>query len=86
VGRERLDIVQDELLTIARGGPADAFAWLGPHRDGDGVRIRTFQPGATRVELLAGGQVVAELAPGVADGIFEAQVANPPRHYVLRIA
>jgi 1,4-alpha-glucan branching enzyme len=38
------------------------------------------------VELLAGGQVVAELAPGVADGIFEAQVANPPRHYVLRIA
>ena len=77
--------MQDELLTIARGGPADAFAWLGPHRDDDGVRIRTFQPGATRVELLAGGQVVAELAPGVADGIFEAQVADLPRPYVLRI-
>ncbi len=80
-----LEAVQEELLTITRGGPVDAFAWLGPHRDGDGIRIRTFQPGAERVEVIADGRVAAELAPGIADGIFEARLADLPRPYLLRI-
>ena len=63
----------------------DPFAFLGPHRSDDGVVIRTFQPGAGKVEVMArdSGQAFAD-AEEVAPGIF---VAYPSREapYFLRI-
>jgi 1,4-alpha-glucan branching enzyme len=35
------------------GRLTDPFALLGPHREGDAAIVRTFQPGAERVDLLA---------------------------------
>ncbi len=42
-----------ELQALVQGRPADAFAWLGPHADGNGGRvIRVLVPNAGRVEVI----------------------------------
>src|ERR1700743_605979 len=53
-----------EALMIAEGRHPDPFAFLGPHGGPHGVVVRTFQPGAVRVELLHGEEAVALLPVG----------------------
>ena len=66
------------IQALADGSLGDPFSVLGPH----GGIVRTFQPGAARVEALVGGQVVplAALDP---PGLFAGPVAGP---YRLRVA
>ncbi|OCW56972.1 1,4-alpha-glucan branching protein GlgB [Hoeflea olei] len=63
----------------------DPFALLGPHETGEGRVVRTFQPGAERVEVAARGGGAAlgtlrEVAPGFFTG-----VVSDDRPYLLRI-
>jgi 1,4-alpha-glucan branching enzyme len=75
---------------ILRGAHGDPFAYLGPHEVPAGrYIIRSFQPGARRVELVdrARGDVVAaaERGEGGSD-LFEIALATrPPQRYVLRV-
>jgi len=66
-----------EALMIAEGRHPDPFGFLGPH---DGV-VRTFQPGALRVELLRGEYA----APMLPIGNTEVFVAHGTGPYRLRI-
>ncbi len=67
----------------------DPFAFLGPHEEGEGLVVRTFQPGAQKVELVArstesGGQPLATLEE-LSPGIFAGRLARPGP-YRLRIS
>jgi len=59
----------DALLSGRHGDP---FALLGPHEEDGGIVVRTFQPGARTVDLVAadGGGLLAGLAPVDASGLF----------------
>ena len=48
---------------LEQGEHANPFSFLGPHRDGDGVLIRAWLPGAQRVDLLAApdGELLGEM-------------------------
>jgi len=74
------------LRALVRGEPTDAFAWLGPHRQGDGTRrVRALLPGAERVELIdSRGHRLAAMRP-LDEGLFEA-VLPVAIGYRLRIA
>jgi 1,4-alpha-glucan branching enzyme len=67
---------RDELAAgidaLAHGNHGDPFAVLGPHAEGDGLTVRTFQPHAERVWLLdpESGQALAELSREHAAGLF----------------
>ena len=69
----------------AQGRLADPFAFLGPHLKDGGVAVRTYQPGARRVEILAqaDGRRLAE-AEHWRDGVFVAQLSEATP-YRLRI-
>jgi 1,4-alpha-glucan branching enzyme len=80
---------RDDLLgagaALLAGRLDDPFALLGPHREGDGLTIRTFQPGAESVAVVSrsdGHQVAMldERAPGLFAGPCGENVA-----YFLRI-
>jgi 1,4-alpha-glucan branching enzyme len=67
------------------GRLTDPFAFLGMHETPNGPVLRTFQPGASRVEVLArdGGTVLADLEQA-ADGMFVG-VVSQAKPYCLRI-
>src|SRR6187399_1696051 len=84
---------QDRAFDALVGGTSgDPFAVLGPHRDTANGRpaivVRTFQPSASRVELIAMDQVVP-MTRVRREGLFEATVAQDRQphefHYRLRI-
>src|SRR5205085_2300715 len=50
----------------------DPFSELGPHREGEGIAIITYQPSAERVEVARSGGGATEMARVHAGGIFEA--------------
>ena len=62
--------VNEKFDALAGARHSDPFSVLGPHRDGDGVVIRTYQPSAERVEVThARGATVMQRHPA---GVFEA--------------
>ena len=48
---------------LEQGEHSNPFSFLGPHRDGEGVLIRAWLPGAERVELLSApdGECLGEM-------------------------
>jgi len=75
-----MDAASFDALTAGRHG--DPFALLGRH----GEIVRTFQPGARAVTLLArgDGREIARMEPVHPAGVFAARVPDG-RPYVLRI-
>jgi 1,4-alpha-glucan branching enzyme len=69
-----------QAVLIAEGKHPDPFSFLGPH---SGV-VRTFQPGATRVELLEGDDATPML-PINGTGVFEAH-GKPPYRFRIHWA
>ena len=70
---------------LREGRLEDPFALLGPHVEGDGLGVRTFQPGAEAVELLdredrSSLAFLQEHAPGLFTGSLPAD-----RPYLFRI-
>ncbi|MFC3110122.1 1,4-alpha-glucan branching protein GlgB [Undibacterium arcticum] len=86
----------EAVQALLAGRLGNPFALLGPHREGDAVVVRSFQPGARKVEVLnADGEPLAALPmvqmgqnrqPG-ASGLFAGPVAGlkPGQRYLLRI-
>ena len=82
---------------LVHGRLGDPFAVLGPHRvptdEGPCWMVRTFQPGARRVQLIdAHGQVITELTPVGPTGLFHGRLladaqreSDHPEPYRLRI-
>ncbi|MFZ3310909.1 MAG: 1,4-alpha-glucan branching protein GlgB [Xanthobacteraceae bacterium] len=58
---------------LAHGSYDNPFSVLGPHDVEGGRIVRAFLPGAARVEVLrqSDGAVLAQLVPGVEEGLFE---------------
>jgi len=48
------ELDQGALAALLAGRLPDPFSLLGPHRSGEGMIVRTFQPGARAVDVLAG--------------------------------
>lgn len=80
------DSMQAAIEALERAEHGDPFALLGPHRAGDSLEVRTYQPGALGVELVdpQDGAVLGEMALGQTPGFFRLPLARP-RPYVLRI-
>jgi 1,4-alpha-glucan branching enzyme len=70
---------------LANGTLRDPFAVLGPHDTRDGWIVRTFQPGALEVEVLArsGGHSLGRLAPVVPQGLFAGSVSSAEPYVLL---
>ncbi len=71
---------------IAGGHHGAPFDILGPHRDGDSLIIRTFQPDATQVEVIMGEN--STLMTRIHDsGLFEATFskADAAPHYQFKV-
>jgi 1,4-alpha-glucan branching enzyme len=68
------------------GRLTDPFAWLGPHDTPDGRVVRTYQPGAERVELAAreDGHALGALEH-YRDGLWTGPLADSGTGYLLRI-
>ncbi|MDR3415317.1 MAG: 1,4-alpha-glucan branching protein GlgB [Nevskia sp.] len=71
---------------LVRGELKDPFAVLGPHRDGAGVTVRAFLPGAEAVEAVArdGGASLGTLLPVPPEGLFAGRL-QADTAYSLRI-
>ena len=77
---------RSELEAIVQGHHNNPFAILGPHRLGQRRIVRTFQPDANKVYLLAAnGDIVSTMQKIHAGGVFEASLAPRQRRYALRI-
>ncbi|WP_297295171.1 1,4-alpha-glucan branching protein GlgB [uncultured Methylovirgula sp.] len=65
----------------------DPFALLGPHETEDGYVIRAILPGAKAVDVVAqaDGRLLASMARGAVDGLFEAHIKKRTA-YKLRIS
>ncbi|MBU3058806.1 1,4-alpha-glucan branching protein GlgB [Pseudomonas indica] len=65
---------------------ADPFSVLGPHSVRDGLVVRTYQPGALGVTVIArdNGETLAELEPVQAPGLFVGRLPDA-RPYRLRV-
>lgn len=60
------------LEDLVHARPADAFAWLGPHRQREGERrLRVLVPHAQRVEVIGEDGRRWDLHPGPLPGLFE---------------
>uniref|UniRef100_UPI00203EF8B8 GlgB N-terminal domain-containing protein n=1 Tax=Enterobacter hormaechei TaxID=158836 RepID=UPI00203EF8B8 len=60
------------LEDLVHARPADAFAWLGPHRQRVGERrLRVLVPHAQRVEVIGEDGRRWDLHPGPLPGLFE---------------
>jgi 1,4-alpha-glucan branching enzyme len=71
-------------LVAAREG--DPFAVLGPHALGTGTLVRTFQPGARAVTVVAlDGTTLAQAERVDPAGLFEALLVRAPERYRLRV-
>ncbi len=78
--------MMDALNAVAEGRHGDAFALLGPHRDGERRVVRTIQPHAAQVDLLDDNDIVVTALERVHPvGVFAGRL--PPRltHYRLRV-
>ena len=73
------------LESIASGDCHDPFAALGPHQEGKGWRVRTFQPRAKAITLVEGPGGGTELKRVHSAGIFEATLEKDPGPYKLRL-
>ncbi|MBI4914016.1 MAG: 1,4-alpha-glucan branching protein GlgB [Acidobacteria bacterium] len=60
-----------DVQAFLQGRCGDPAAWLGLFGLPGGTFVRTFQPGAARVELLRGDEAVAELRQAHPEGLFE---------------
>ena len=71
---------------LLEGRLTDPFGFLGAHGSEAGRVVRTFQPGASAVEVVAreGGRRLAVLQPVGAAGLFSGAIAEATP-YVLRI-
>lgn len=77
------------VAALVEGRHGDPFAILGMHGgSGQPLVVRTFQPGARAVRVLAGEALVAELTQTHAAGFFEGEIPHrkEPFPYRLRIA
>ncbi|MBV8635171.1 MAG: 1,4-alpha-glucan branching enzyme, partial [Burkholderiaceae bacterium] len=85
-----------ELIAALRNGRlADPFAFLGPHRTDRCTIVRSFQPGAQRVEVIGRDCPLEDNAPPIAtlhdmeqSGLFVGMVPDlvPGVSYLLRIS
>jgi len=91
---EYLNVDRGMLDALLSGRLPDPFALLGPHRAGDGMVVRTFQPGARAVDVVAGsgaGDEEAELIESLVNvqqtGLFISGAPSLPvgMPYRLRI-
>ena len=80
------------LEALLAGRLGDPFSLLGAHLDGHGIVVRTFQPGARRVEVVdlkgvALGDLCMMHNDAGATGLFAGPVPKlkPNEHYILRI-
>ena len=71
---------------LLEGRLTDPFGFLGPHGTGEGMVVRTFQPEARGVQVVAAddGRVLAGLEQAGATGLFAGQLAEAVA-YRLRI-
>jgi 1,4-alpha-glucan branching enzyme len=85
VPRSSLDPAAAQAL--AAGRHADPFAILGPHRTAEGWIVRTFLPGAARVEIWSRdkSEKLATLSASEPVGLFEGRIAGRV-DYLLSIA
>jgi 1,4-alpha-glucan branching enzyme len=78
--------VIDHTAAIVAGREGDPFSVLGPHTLGTGTLVRTFQPGAHAVTVVAlDDSVVAPAVRVDPAGLFEALLVRPPERYRLRV-
>lgn len=72
-----------DATALGLGRHPDPFAVLGVHQTSDGAVVRTFQPHARRVELIAEDQCLPmkQIEP---NGLFEVRIAEIPSRYQLR--
>jgi 1,4-alpha-glucan branching enzyme len=78
-----------DLAPLLAAEHADPFGYLGMHRTAAGLIVRTFQPGASSVEVVrrAGGDVVAKLSDLNGTGLFSGAVPGDEIFpYRLRVA
>ena len=83
--RDRLDAT--DVAAVVAGTHGDPFAVLGMHADGASLRVRTFAPGASHVDIVgaATDDVVASLARTHDAGFFAADLGERARFaYRLR--
>lgn len=74
------------VAAIVEGRHGDPFAVLGMHGGhGQPLTVRTFQPGARAVRVLAGDALVAELTLTHAAGFFEGEVPNRTERFPYRL-
>ncbi|HEY3285939.1 MAG TPA: 1,4-alpha-glucan branching protein GlgB [Gemmatimonadaceae bacterium] len=77
-------LTRDVVEALVAGRHADPFAVLGIHDDANGVQVRTFIPGAERVEVVArNGRTIGTLVRRHPAGLFSGPIARRMR-YVLR--
>jgi 1,4-alpha-glucan branching enzyme len=71
---------------LIAGRHNDPFAVLGPHRSGKDRIVRTLQPGAKAVELVArDGTTLCEMQKVHPRGVFEGVIPPRKRRYALRV-
>lgn len=78
----------DQAYLIATADHPDPFAYLGIHRQDDGVVVRTFQPGGRHVTVIDAmtGKPAAELSRIHDEGVFAGVIAHrSPFPYRLRV-
>ena len=80
---------QRTIDAVLHGRLMDPFALFGPHRAGDGVIIRSFQPGALAVDVVegndSGGRLRESLYNVNQTGLFVSGAPLPDGDYQLRI-
>ena len=79
------DDERNHLQGLQRAEHGDPFAFLGPHPEGDGWRVRAWLPGAFACELLGReGEFLAAMQQRDASGLFSAHL-DARQAYLLRI-
>ncbi len=79
-------LAEARVAALLAGRLADPFGFLGPHEDNGACVVRSFQPGALKVEVLAryDYSLLGRLAPKGPGGLFAGRVAAAVP-YLLRI-
>lgn len=85
-GNGTFQIAAVDAQALVRAEHGNPFAILGPHGEGDGRVVRTYQPNALAVELVDGdsGEVLCQMEQPQIPGLFVGQLP-PGRGYRLRI-
>ena len=77
----------EEVVALATGRHSDPFAVLGPHHFADGLVVRAFAPGASKLAVeTPEGQKLTDLTCRDAGGVFEGIVPGNSRNYRLHAA